>query len=236
MFTDQYAYLLGTLILTPIWIMLYLHRRDLDKKLISISFIIGFLAILWSPFFWLDYWHPNYLFKFSFLSWQMGGVEDFLYGFFAGGIASVAYEEIFGKKFAKRKNRKHHWLLLTIPLIFLSIIGFSFSVFLHFNSLYAALISFFLGCLFIFFYRRDLLTDTILSGLVFGLITLGSYLIFLNIFPGIIQRWWYLEKISGKLFLGIPLEELFWAFGMGALGGPIYEFMMGIRLTKYTKK
>jgi hypothetical protein len=235
MLTDKYTYLLGTLIFAPIWIMLFINRRDLDKKIIFISLVIGLLAILWSPFFWIDYWHPNYLIKFSFLSWQLGGIEDFLYGFFAGGITSAIYEEFFGKKFAKRKNRKHRWILLTIPLFFIFIIGFSTSIFFHFNSLYAALISFSLGSLFIFFYRKDLLKDTLLSGLVFGIITLCFYLIFINIFPGIIQRWWYLEKISGKLFLGIPLEELYWAFGMGALGGPIYEFMMGIKLTKYKK-
>lgn len=228
----HYAYLIGALIILPLWVFLYYWRPDLRFKMLFASFCVGILALIWSPWFWFDYWSPQYLYNLSFHFKKIGGIEDFFYGFFSGGISSVIYEEIFGKKFAKRINREHHWILLLAPLFILFCLSFGIPIYLGLNSLYAALIAFLIGCLFVLYFRKDLIIDALASGLLFSLITLLFYIIFLGLFPNIVANWWHTKNLSGIFILGIPIEELSWAFAMGMMSGPLYEFAMGLRLAK----
>lgn len=225
MFTDfQYAYLLGSLLAFPVWIALYLHRKDLRKEMLMASLCIGVAALLTESIFHKDYWRPE-----IFNGWSVG-IEDFLYGFFLGGIASVIYEEVYGKQYSKRHNRKHHWGILLIPLSILSTVAFSLGIFAtNLNTMYAALAALSVTIIFISYYRRDLIVDSIMSGLLMGSFTFIGFLIFLEIFPGVVQKWWLTDNLNGIFVLGIPSEELLWAFAIGAAAGPFYEFFMGLK-------
>ena len=101
----NYAYLIGVLLFFPIWLLLFTLRKDLKKEIFVASFVFGVIAFLSEPLFLRDYWNPEYMNSLFFGPYQLGSFEDFLYGFFKGGIAAVIYEEIFGKRFAKRKDR-----------------------------------------------------------------------------------------------------------------------------------
>ncbi len=155
------------------------------------------------------------------------------FGFALAGISGVIYEELFGKHFLRRRDRKVHWswfitsfigLVILITWFFYSRVGI--------NSIYATSIAFVCIAICIIFIRRDLIWDSLLSGILVACVMLLSYLIFLTIFPEAIKRWWFLNNISGILFLGIPIEELLWAFSWGLVGGPIYEFMVGLKFKK----
>lgn len=98
--------------------------------------------------------------------------------------------------------------------------------------MYAALISLFVATIFILYYRRDLFVDSLMSGLLVGTITLIGFVVFLNIFPGVVEKWWLLDNLSRVFVLGIPVEELLWAFGLGAVAGPFYEFFMGLKFNR----
>ncbi len=80
------------------------------------------------------------------------------------------------------------------------------------------------------FFRSDLWLDSLLSGFLTGTIMFFGYLIFLKLFPGIIQKWWLIKNVSGVFIANIPIEELFWGFGLGMMVGPLYEFFKGIKL------
>lgn len=99
----QYAYLIGNLsILLPVWSLLFYFRKDLQREMLGVSLFAGLAGPL-SEFWYLqDYWRPE-----TFTG-TLIGVEDFLFGFFIGGIGAVIYEEIFGKRFAGRGDRRHH--------------------------------------------------------------------------------------------------------------------------------
>ena len=84
----------------------------------------------------------------------------------------------------------------------------------------------------ILYFRHDLLVDSLMSGLLVGAIMFFGYLIFLTIFPEAIHQWWILQNISGILILGVPIEELLWAFGWGMVGGPMYEFFAVLKFRK----
>lgn len=223
----KYAYLLGNLFLCfPIWLLLLLKRRDLWKQILLISFIGG-LAGPVSEFWYLhDYWRPQ-----IFTGWSIG-LEDFLFGFFIAGIASVCYEAIFGKRLAKRRHQSKQWPYIFIALVALFLFCFNILFFLGINSIYASSIGFLVLSLLIVFKRRDLWSDALMSGVIMGGLMFLGYLVFLWFFPEAIERWWYLKNISGVLFLGIPLEEILWASSWGMVAGPCYEYLMGLKFKK----
>src|SRR3989338_2570037 len=100
----QYAYLLGDLfLLMPWWIFLYFKRKDLRTEILIVSILAGIGGPLSELWFLKDYWRPE-----LFNGWSIG-LEDVLFGFFIGGISCSIYEEMFGRKFAKRIDRTHHW-------------------------------------------------------------------------------------------------------------------------------
>jgi hypothetical protein len=188
------------------------------------SFLFGILGPLSELWYLQDYWRPQ-----IFTGTRIG-IEDFLFGFFIGGIASVIYLELFNKHISKQKDKKHHIrFMLSFVAIFIFII--SFYVF-GFNSIYASMITFLSLALLIYYFRHDLFIDGLMSGIFLAITMFLAYLIFLYIFPSAIQKWWFLNNISGILILGIPLEELLWAFSLGLVAGPTYEFITGLKLKK----
>ncbi|HCM51585.1 TPA: hypothetical protein DIS56_00400 [Candidatus Saccharibacteria bacterium] len=227
-----HAYLVGSLIIFPLWLLLLYHRKDLARELFTMSIIGGLLAILFAPPFLHDYWHPTY----TLPLWSFGGIEDFIYGFFIVGIASVVYEELFGKKFVKRKGRKKSFSRFVLPALALYGLAFYLPVYLGLPSIYAALFSFAVLASVIVSIRHDLLMDALVSGLVVGSLTLLGFILFLKIYPAVVNRFWDLDGVNSFSFIGIPLGELLWAFGLGAASGPVYEFFVGQRFQKRPSK
>jgi len=189
------------------------------------SFAVAPLGPL-SEFFYLrDYWQPT-----LFTGWPIG-LEDFLFGFFIGGIAGVIYEEIFGKKYVKRHLDTHPYWMFGVALFGLAfmVIG---NIVLGFNSIYVSIAVFLIIGATMLLFRHDLLRNAFFSGLLVGALMFLFYLIFIPLFPNVIQEWWLLQNISGILLFGIPLEELAWGFGWGFFAGPAYEFVRGLKLKR----
>jgi len=215
-----YQYLIGTGIFFIIWLALYIYRKKLRKEMLFMSILIAPLGPISQIFYLRDYWNPNYLFSiFGF------GIEDILFGFFIGGIAAVIYEEFFIKKIKKTKSETNStiFILALIGLALFLILNLASKI----NSIYASSIGFIVIASIILFKRKDLIKNAIISGILVSLIMFIFYLIYLTIFPTIISNWWQLEKISGILIIGIPIEELLWGFAWGFLAGPFYEFWKG---------
>ena len=228
MVSYQYAYLLGNLlILFPIWLFLFIHRRDLRREMLIISTILGIAGPLVELWYLRDYWRPE-----TFTGSAIG-IEDFLFGFFFGGISGLIYEELFGRRHSKRKNRKHHWSWFIVPAVGAVIVAMNLLVLgAGINSIYASTLIFLITSLTILYFRHDLLIASLASGVLVGLTLLLGYLIFLSFFPEAIHRWWILNNIRGILVHGIPVEELMWAFGWGMVAGPMYEFFTGLKFKK----
>ena len=74
--------------------------------------------------------------------------------------------------------------------------------------------------------RPDLKTKTWVGGVLF----LAYYFVFFLVLeassPGYVQHVWNLPEISGILLLGIPLEELLFAFAFGLYWSGVYEHLM----------
>jgi hypothetical protein len=84
-------------------------------------------------------------------------------------------------------------------------------------------------------YRPNLIKHALVSGALMVALTFVFFQIFITIFPGIVNSWWELDKISGVLISGIPLEELLFAFLWGYILGPASETVTKMRLRDILK-
>lgn len=217
------AYLIGGLIFGLVWLAFFVARKDLRREMLTLSLLIGVLGPLSEHFYLQDYWSPEYLFP-SFLR-----IEDFLAGFFLGGISAVGYEVIWRKKHQCACGLKTNWVLLPAALLGLGSMIFFFHG-LGWNSIYASIVSFLITAGLILIVRPELAPAALGSGLTLAVIMFVFYLIYQQIYPGIIQEWWQLKNISGILLFGVPLEELLWGFTWGLIGGSLYEFVAKVKL------
>ncbi|MEK7596006.1 MAG: lycopene cyclase domain-containing protein [Patescibacteria group bacterium] len=221
-----YAYLIGDLFFLAVWVALFFARKDLRREMLIMSVVGSLFAPL--AFIYLpDYWYPDHIIGNSPI-----GIEDFLFAFVIAGIGATLYESIFGKTHALCECRKRGPRGILTIVIIASAVLIALPLFFGLNSIYSSYIAFGIIFVFIMYFRRDLLAQSLMSGALVTLLMLLFYQVWIVLYPGIIQHWWKLENISGILILGTPLEELVWGFSWGIVGGAVYEFARGVGLRK----
>jgi len=204
--------------------------------MLFMSSAFGVVGWFIEPIFLTDYWHPTMIFTSSFTfnstTYQLGSIEGIIFSFLIGGIASVVYEVFVGKYFKSRRIRKHNWILWAVSLLTLNVAVLMISTSVGINSIYAAILSCLACFCFYIFFSKDLIVDSLLSGLLMGCISLLVLLTWHFIFFGIFDAWWQRENLSGISILGIPIEEPLLYFTLGAVLGPLYEFLLGLRFRR----
>ena len=182
----------------------------------------GLTEVLFVP----EYWSPPSLFN---LALKTGfDIESLIFSFAIGGIGSVIYEMIFKSKHKRMSMRdihtqrhKYHLLSLFSPIIAFLILFF----FTNLNPIYSASISMFIGGMAAILCRPDLKKKIVYGGILFLALYFIFFISFNNIYPYAIERFWNLQALSGILILGVPLEELIFAFTFGTLWSSYYEHL-----------
>ncbi len=152
------------------------------------------------------------------------GIEDFILGFGAGGIAAVAYKELFHKTMYKNVSLHiSHWVL-ALPLLAAGFIAHALFAVFGWFSYWANLIGIGSGLILMSFLRRDLEKEALEGGLFLTFITLPVYWLTFLLFPIAKTDYWINENISGVRFLDIPYEDLVWWFFAGALIAILYDY------------
>lgn len=199
---------------------------------------MGVFVAIWGLIFeylmWtVDWWKPDTI------TGTVVGVEIILLGFTNGGIGAVLYEYISKKKARPlRKNTRlgyffnHHlyltWLPFLAGLLFM-VIGYWL---LGLHSFWATTIGILLTVFLMLVFRHDLIYDSIFGGVSLLLVAIPVYLIIMYFFPGVIENFWFLDKLSGILILGIPIEELVIYFSGGMIAAPSYEYLFRKKLVR----
>lgn len=190
--------------------------------MLIISLFFGVASSLVEMIHVLDWWRPLTITNTTV------GIEDFLFGFGIGGIASVIYEHVFNKrvkikkvKEIKEQKRNINFLFL-LALLFILFFG-GFFIF-NLNSFEAMLVSFIIPILIIYIKRKDLIKDSLVSGILVLMASIIGYHILNLITPGFFDEFWLFQNIGRVIVLGIPLEEHIFYFLAGALLGPLYEY------------
>jgi hypothetical protein len=239
-----YAYLIGVGILFIFWLFFFILRKDLRKPMIwsglfylIIIVIYHLLWIVLSHFIDLGtsivptYWEPKTLFDMG-LSTRGMAIEDLLFMFFVGGIATSIYEFLCKKEIKVRKTRTMHILA---PLVG-SIVAFSSMIIFKPNAIYPLIIFGFAGAIVLWAQRKDLFWHSIFGGFGFLIIYFLGFSLFNIIFPDFISTAYHLENLSGILIFNIPIEEYLYAISFGLMWAPIYEYEHGDRVRSLRKK
>ncbi|MDP1729395.1 MAG: lycopene cyclase domain-containing protein [archaeon] len=226
----QYSYLLGDAVLLIIWFALFFWRKNIRKEMIIISSLFGVAGIIAQFVYTADWWHPLTITN------TLVGIEDFIFGFSVGGIASIIYEEVFKKRIRLRKASKKrelqedkNFFLIGLSLAVIFFISFYF---LKINSFYSSILAFAIPLIYMWLKRKDLIYDSLASGFLLMLVSFLAFIIPEFITPGWVQSAWYLENLSGIIILKAPLEDIIWFFLAGAFIGPLYEFWKEGKLVK----
>src|SRR3989339_809171 len=148
------------------------------------------------------------------------------YSYLIGDLVLLVFWSIL---FYLRKDVRKE--MLAISLIF-----FVSLYILKLNTFYSAIISFLILIFFIWFKRKDLILNSLISGILLVIISVPAYLIPEFITPGWIQASWYFENLSGITFFKVPIEDFIWIFLTGAFIGPLYEFYKEAKVVSLTKK
>ncbi|MEK7107512.1 MAG: lycopene cyclase domain-containing protein [Patescibacteria group bacterium] len=235
-YNQQVEYLAGIAMMAIVWLFFFLLRKDIRKEIVwggyyYLSILsLGFILIkIFAPDIPAQmtitpgYWNPNTLFDLARIT---GGysLEDALYMFFTGGIAVAIYETLFRKHIGHRQLRHRPHFALIIGG-FAGIIVAALGV----NLIYVLIAFGFAGAITTWLQRPDLIKHSILGGISYLLVYIFSFLLFLEVFPEYVTTYYSLQNISGILLLGIPLEELAFAFGFGLMWSPIYEYVKDVR-------
>lgn len=221
----QYAWLIWSLLLVGVWLVIYflLDAKDKKREMLTVSLwtsLLGFTEPLFVP----EYWAPPSLFN---LALRTGfDIESVIFAFAIGGIAAVLYERVFRAEHeqistAERhaSRHKYHLLALLSPLI----IFVSLLISTNLNPIYSTFIVLVGGGLFTWYCRPDLKKKMFASAFIFTGLYFVYFLTLVLMYPGYVEEVWNLGAISGILVIGVPLEELMFAFGLGFLWSSVYE-------------
>jgi hypothetical protein len=180
---------------------------------------------LTEPLFFPVYWSPPTLFD---LARRTGfDIESLVFCFAIGGVGSVLYNILTRKRLTSldRETRGHpshrfHYFALSSPaIVFLSL------YWLDWSPIYPSILAMIFGSLATAWCRRDLAKNTWVGGLLF----LAYYALFIGglelLVPGYVAHVWNLRSLSGIVVIGIPLEELLFAFSFGTFWSAVYEHL-----------
>lgn len=186
---------------------------------------------LTEPLFVPEYWAPPSLFD---LANKTGfDVESFLFSFAIGGIGAVLYRLVYpvglsSLNDAEKRHKRHrlHKFILFLPAAVFLALAITTSL----NHIYCGVIALFLGGVATLYCRPDLKTKIWMGGLLF----LGLYAAYfgslLLIYPDFVNNHWNVAALTGIKIIGIPLEELLFAFTFGIYWSGLYEHLFWYQL------
>ena len=213
----EFGYLIGVVFFSIPWIVLYVFGKNLRKEILFMSLIIGFVSVVSGLMWWtVDWWKPETI------TGTRVGLEDFLMGFFAGGILTSVYKVLFKKIQSFDKNLyKFPRLFLPSILIGSVFIGTSF---FNLTSFWSATVSLIVVTSIVYLIRTDLILPSLLSGLLMMAISLFFYVPIIFITPDFVNNTYLFKYLSDIRIITIPIEEFVFWFFAGTFWGAYYPF------------
>lgn len=219
----QFGYFISCLIFLAVWLAIFVYRKNLRKEMLFASIItipFGMTEFLFVP----EYWNPPSLFnliqKYGF------GIESILFAFAAGGTAAVLYEVIAGQKTVKILfDHKIHIL----PYVFIASLYIILEFVFPGKTIYNLIFSLLAGATLMGYLRKDLIKQIVFNGVYFSIMYFILFFVFLLIFPRYVTKIYNLKNFIGISIFGVPIEEIVFAFSVGACWSVFYEYIRGYR-------
>lgn len=209
-----------------VWGIIWLARPSIRKEMLRMSIFTLPLGLT-EPLFVPEYWMPPSLFN---LAATTGfDIESLIFCFATGGIGSVLYEtltKVHHKQIRKKYCHKYHYFAIATPII----VFLPLFLLTTLNPIYSAIIAMFSGAIAAIACRFDLTKKILVGGISFLIIYTIFFFLFTKAYPGIVEKVWNIQALTGILILGIPLEEFLFAFTFGMLWSSFYEHAVWQRI------
>ena len=181
-------------------------------------------------FFYPDYWEPRFLFD---LARHIGfGIEDFLFVAGLGATVPVLHPFVARLSFVPfaAGDRPRRWRMLAPVLVALALSAASFMagvpVIWSCVPIMAGI------AVAICVVRRDLWQPAFFGALEVAALYFALCLALGRAIPGVFALHWHAENFSNVFLLGVPLEEVAYAFAAGGVGTVFYPFAFSQRFAK----
>ncbi len=226
------AWLTFSLIFLGIWFIIWIAKPLVRKEMLWASILTAPFGLT-EPIFVPEYWNPPSLFNLA--STTGFDIESLIFSFAIGGIGAVLYEMFANVKHIKischeKSSARHKFHKLALASPFIAFVPLY--ILAPINPIYTASIAMAVGAIATMLCRPDLTKKIFIGSLLFMSIYLVFFLLFNLVYPNVVEQIWNFPAISGILILGIPLEELMFAFAFGALWSSYYEHIKWYKLMK----
>ncbi|RAJ10304.1 lycopene cyclase domain-containing protein [Arenibacter echinorum] len=228
----QYVWFIWSLILLALWGLVYLLKKDSRKEMLKMSWITMPFGLT-EPLFVPEYWHPPSLFDFAIKTGF--DIESLIFSFAIGGIGTVLYNLLFKRRYIEMAHteRGHAMHRLHIYILFVPVLVFLvLSLFTDLNHIYCGILAMFMGGLATLYCRPDLKGKIWVGGLLFTLLYFVYFGSIIPFYPDYVELYWNLENLTQILVLGIPIEELLFAFTFGMYWSGLNEHLYWKKLMK----
>jgi hypothetical protein len=221
----EYNFLILSLIFLSPGSIIYALRKDLRRVIHIMAFCSMPFAVT-ERYFYPHYWEPVFLF--NLIDIIGFGIEDILFLLGLSAFTSTAYA--FFTKQSYRPVEQSGWaeflkkcLMILIPTFLLTFFMVVINVSMIFGSLF---IMIFMSAA-IIGARPYLLKAGIYGGLISLVIYTGLCLLLTFIYPGIFRITWHTDQFLNLFILGVPVEEILYAFASGMIATVFYPFVSG---------
>lgn len=202
--------------------VIFLWRRDLRKMMVIVSGCavpFAFTEFLFYP----TYWEPQFLFD---LPQKIGfGIEDFLFVIGLGAFTSAVYPALFLKKLSPVRLHFQSNIFKLLVSVLGAFLLTSLFLFTEIPMIWACVPIMFAIAAAMVFLRRDLVVPALWGGLLSSLFYFAICLLLGVIVPNVFSLNWNAEKFSNIFVLGIPLEEVLYAWAAGTVSTVFYPFV-----------
>lgn len=222
MISYQYAYLLMGLVFFVVWLILFLVRKDIQKEMLIMSSIFALAGPPADFLYTKDWWKPLTLTN------TVIGFESVIAGFMIGGVASAIYIDIFKKRVRIKKRTKREKTSDNFRFLFLlsltAVLFFGTFYLFSFNSLSSTIVAMAIPTLWIYWQRKDLIKDSIITGLLLLGVAIFVYSAVEVLTPGWVNAFWLFKNVSHIVILNVPIDDVIWYSLGGAYLGPLYVY------------
>lgn len=222
MISDQYVWLLWSAAFLVPWGLLFLAFAQHRKVMLWASLFTMPFGLT-EPLFVPSYWMPPSVFD---LAARTGfDIESLIFCFGIGGTAAVLFDVLFQSaprpiepdERDQRRHRFHRLALVSPFVVFMAL------VWLDWNAIYPAILAMTVGAVANVLCRPDLLRATAVGCVGF----IVYYAVFFAglewMSPGYVERVWNLEALTGWFVFGLPIEEVLFAAGFGAMWAGVFH-------------
>ncbi len=202
-----------------VWLLIFISRENLRREMLIMSFGISWLGIS-EALFWSRYWEPEFLIKLG--SFNIG-LESLLICFLYGGAFGTLYEFVFKKspiRDTKYRNGKKVFLF-AIGLGFITLLISNYI--LNTNLIYSSALALMTVTVIFYIFRKDLIKQSLVTGVMSLIISLIVYAILNEVFPTMGQEWYVATDISGIRIFSFPIEEILWHVPLAMCVSGMYE-------------